>query len=86
MPQAKTWPTIAGMLVAFTVVATACSGGAGDEDLDAQLRDAIEAHGLTGDPSIGRDLPDIEDPLAQLGMKLFYTKGLGGQQDSACVT
>ncbi len=71
---------------AFTLIVSACSSSTGEEDLDVQLRDAIEAHGLAGDPSIGRDLPDIEDPLAQLGMKLFYTKGLGGQQDSACVT
>jgi len=70
----------------LTLALSACASGDGDEDVDAQLRSAIEAQGLAGDPSIGRDLPDIGDPLAQLGMKLFYTKGLGGQQDSACVT
>ena len=31
-------------------------------DLDASLREIIAAHGLTGDPSSGRDIPDIEDP------------------------
>lgn len=33
-----------------------------------------------------RNLPDIESPMAQLGMKLFYSKSLGGDFDSACVT
>jgi hypothetical protein len=56
------------------------------EGVDAQLEAIIAAQGLTGDPSTGRDIPDIEDPLAQLGMKLFFTKALGGQLDSACVT
>jgi len=56
------------------------------DDIDSQLRAVISAKGLTGDPSIGRELPSITDPLPQLGMKLFYTQALGGQQDSACVT
>ena len=41
---------------------------------------------LTGDPSQGRDLPSINDPLAQLGKQLFFSKALGGDQDAACVT
>ncbi|MEA2009618.1 MAG: cytochrome c peroxidase [Actinomycetota bacterium] len=86
MVRAKRWARVATIVGMFAVVATACAGDADSEDLDAQLRSVIDAHGLVGDPSIGRDLPDIGDPLAQLGMKLFYTKGLGGQQDSACVT
>ena len=56
------------------------------DDTDTQLRAVIAAQDLTGDPSIGRDLPSIDDPLPQLGMKLFYTKALGGMGDSACVT
>ncbi len=50
------------------------------------LRTLIAQHGLTGDPATGRDLPSIDEPLAQLGMQLFFTKGLGGDKDSACVT
>ncbi|UCB55680.1 MAG: hypothetical protein JSW45_03895 [Thiotrichales bacterium] len=42
--------------------------------------------GLSGDPSTDRELPDISDPKAQLGMKLFFTKGLSGNQDTACVS
>ena len=54
--------------------------------IDDQLRALIAANGLTGDPSSGRDLPQISDPLAQLGKKLFFTKALGGEMDSACVS
>jgi cytochrome c peroxidase len=56
------------------------------DSTDTTLRALIAQHGLAGDPSTGRDLPDIEEPLAQLGMQLFFTKGLGGDKDSACVT
>ena len=46
----------------------------------------VKAAGLTGDPTNGRTLPSIYDLKAQLGKKLFFTKGLGGDSDSACVT
>ncbi|WP_236559664.1 cytochrome-c peroxidase [Colwellia sp. 20A7] len=54
--------------------------------LDTELREIITAQKLTGDPSTDRELPSIDDPQAQLGMKLFYTKSLGGDLDSACVS
>ena len=54
--------------------------------LDQELRAEIQRFGLSGDPSIGRNLPEISDPLPQLGMDLFFTKGLGGDMDSACAT
>ena len=56
------------------------------DPLDEELRTLIAERGLTGDPSVGRNLPSIDDPLAQLGMKLFFSKSLGGEFDSACVT
>lgn len=46
----------------------------------------INEHDLTGDPSSGRILPTIESDLAQLGKKLFFTKALGGDQDTACAS
>jgi len=55
-------------------------------NIDLVLRNIIADKGLTGDPTEGRDLPTIFDPLAQLGMKLFFSKALGGNRDSACVT
>ena len=54
--------------------------------LDDELRGLLARHGITGDPSTGRHLPDISDPLAQLGKKLFFSKALGGEQDAACVS
>lgn len=57
-----------------------------DGPLDIELRTLIATHELTGDPSTGRNLPSINDPLAQLGQKLFFTKALGGELDSACVS
>ena len=56
------------------------------DPLDVELFSLIDEQGLTGDPSVGRDLPSIEDPLAQLGKRLFFTQALGGEFDSACVS
>lgn len=60
-----------------------CASGAG---LDAGLRAVIAERDLSGDPSLGRELPDIEEPLAQLGLALFYSKSLSGDLDAACVS
>ena len=57
-----------------------------ETSVDTELQSKISSLGLTGDPTTGRTLPSINDPKAQLGMKLFFTKDLGGEQDSACVT
>lgn len=59
---------------------------AGSPDVDDPLRALIDRHALTGDPSTGRDLPSIDNPLAQLGKQLFFTKALGGDRDVACVS
>ena len=53
---------------------------------DVELLSLVSAAVLTGDPTTGRTLPDINDPKARLGKKLFFSKGLGGDNDSACVT
>ena len=53
--------------------------------VDVALRELIPTNGLTGDPTQGRDLPDIASPLAQLGMDLFFSKALGGDMNVACV-
>ncbi|MFT6641727.1 MAG: cytochrome c peroxidase [Patiriisocius sp.] len=57
-----------------------------DSALDQQLGTLLNDQNITGDPTSGLNLPSISDPLAQLGMKLFYSKSLGGEMDSACVT
>ena len=61
-------------------------GSSSDGTLDNEVNALISSFGLTGDPSTNRTLPSVNDPKVQLGMKLFYTKGLGGDKDSACVT
>ena len=71
------------ILAAIAVFLAACGGA---PSLDAGLRAIIADQGLTGDPSLGRDLPSINDPLAQLGKQLFFTKALGGDKDAACVS
>jgi cytochrome c peroxidase len=68
-----------------TLVITACA--VDEEDISPiQVRSVATVLGLTGDPTTNRSLPDISDPKAQLGMKLFFTKGLGLDQDTACVS
>jgi len=57
-----------------------------DDPLDTQLALLIDEAGLNGDAAFNRTLPDINDPLAQLGKKLFFSKSLGGDLDSACVS
>lgn len=57
-----------------------------DENLDNELQSTLSNTNLTGDPTIGRTLPNINEPIPQLGMKLFFSKGLGGQKDTACVS
>lgn len=55
-------------------------------NLDQRLAVLVQQHGLTGNPATGLNLPSVNDPITQLGMKLFYSKSLGGEKDSACVT
>ncbi len=54
--------------------------------LDETLGTLITRAGLSGDAAFNRILPDIADPLPQLGKKLFFSKSLGGEFDSACVS
>jgi cytochrome c peroxidase len=62
------------------------SGGPFEGISDRALRAQIAAHGLTGDPMAGRTAPDPASPLAKLGARLFFSKVLGADRDSACVS
>jgi cytochrome c peroxidase len=53
---------------------------------DQHLRALIGANGLAGDASIGRAVPSVTSPKAQLGMKLFFTKALSLNFDAACAS
>ncbi len=55
-------------------------------ELDITLGALTQRYGLTGDPVQGQTLPSIDSPLAQLGMKLFFSKALSGNLDVACAT
>ena len=57
-----------------------------DEQLDSKLSSIIKANKLTGKPTSNHAIPDINSPKAQLGMKLFYSKTLGGDNTTACAS
>ena len=54
--------------------------------VDNQLRALIAREGLRGDPSVGRELPGSDAPLARLGKLLFFSKTLSGDRDVACAS
>ena len=54
--------------------------------VDTNLKQIISDRSLTGNPMTGRTIPDISSNEAQLGMRLFYSKALGGDWDSACAS
>lgn len=55
--------------------------------LDKTLSLIIQQNSLTGNPAIGRELPDIQTSLiAQLGRDLFFSKSLSGEMDTACAS
>ena len=76
---------VALTIIAFCLSIAACSDSSTGVNSDSLIALA-KSTGITGDPTTGRTLPSITDPKAQLGKKLFFTKGLGGNVDSACVT
>lgn len=65
---------------------TACSDNGPASVDNTQLRALAAASDVIGDPVRDRTLPSIDEDKAQLGKLLFFTKGLGGDSDSACVT
>ena len=77
------------ILGALTLSLPACNNSSNTtvtSESDNALREIINAKNLTGDVLKGRVVPDIADTKPQLGMRLFFSKSLGGDQDSACVT
>lgn len=75
--------------LSFSIIAPVClilTACADPQSTDTLLQQKITELGLSGNPALGRSLPDISSNKSQLGMKLFYTKGLSGDMDAACVT
>tara|TARA_R110001583_G_scaffold117260_1_gene268345 strand:- start:518 stop:2023 length:1506 start_codon:yes stop_codon:yes gene_type:complete len=54
--------------------------------LTTDLRSIIEVQSLTGEPAVGRDLPQVDSPIVTLGMQLFFSQALSGEMDVACVS
>jgi cytochrome c peroxidase len=78
--------TISWLLASAILGLSGCDGTQENSEADRALRPLIADLGLSGDPAAGRDLPDIGEPLPQLGLELFFSKSLGGDRDSACVS
>jgi len=57
-----------------------------NSSIDNDIRLLINAHKLTGNAAHGVRIPSINSPKAQLGMKLFYSRTLGGDGSTACVS
>jgi cytochrome c peroxidase len=57
-----------------------------NSQLDSQLATIIKSRGLSGIPTSNHAIPSIDSPKAQLGMKLFYSKTLGGDNTTACAS
>lgn len=53
---------------------------------DEKLQALISRLELVPATAQNLDLPNINDPKAQLGKQLFYSKNLGGEQSAACVS
>ncbi|MGB5642867.1 MAG: cytochrome c peroxidase [Gammaproteobacteria bacterium] len=82
--MSKSYPVLAILLASLVLVA--CDVVDEEDISPLRVRSVGVALGLTGDPTTLRLLPSIADPKAQLGMKLFYSKALGLDQDAACVS
>ena len=54
--------------------------------IDTKLQILIKENNLTGNPLMGKTIPSIRDEKVKLGMNLFFSKSLGADRDSACVT
>ncbi|MEH6456374.1 MAG: cytochrome c peroxidase [Cocleimonas sp.] len=75
------------LLSSFVLVG--CGGSSTTTDnteLDIELVEMMRVNNISGDPASERDLPDISEPLPQLGKLLFFSKALSGDQDTACVS
>lgn len=83
------WPKLI-LTIATTSLLLACSSDSDSDSssnqLNQELSTLISAENIQGSDIAQRTLPSIDSPTAQLGMRLFFSQSLGGDQDSACVT
>lgn len=86
--------------LALSVISYALVGGCSDSNgnglpplasaarsqLDLDIAFLAALHNMDGDPVEGETFPQPGDALVDLGMRLFFSKSLGADRDSACVT
>jgi len=63
-----------------------CGNSNNKTNTDTTLQNLLSPYNLSGNALKDKVIPDILDPKPQLGMRLFFSKSLGGDRDSACVT
>lgn len=73
-------------ITACQSLSTSESTASVESAIDKQLKQIISTRHLTGNAMQGRQTPDIASPEAQLGMRLFFSKSLGGDKSVACAT
>lgn len=71
------------LLLPFIILSTLSLSACNE---DSTISDLALEHNLTGNPMADRATVDIHSAEAQLGKKLFFSKSLGGDRDSACAT
>ena len=74
-------------LVMLVVVLAGCAAEEREpSETDRVLDEIITERSLAETDGEMLRIPNINDPIPQLGMKLFFSKSLGGDFDAACVT
>ena len=57
------------------------------KQLEVKLKNKVKTLGLTGNPALGRRIPDIKvSKLAQLGRELFFSKSLSIDKEISCAS
>ncbi len=100
--NSKTLLSVATLIISFLTTSVADSQGLqsnilnksiitnnevlSKDELDTRLSTLINRYGLLGKPIADHPIPDIQSPKAQLGMKLFFSKTLGGDNTTACAS
>jgi len=75
-----------GTLCTLLLTLSSCKEASTTSSQNQQLQQLIQELSLDGDPIDGRLIPEITEPMSQLGRDLFFTKGLGGNQTAACAS
>ncbi|PWQ92422.1 cytochrome-c peroxidase [Leucothrix pacifica] len=79
-------PPFSRLIVLTCLLLHSGTSSAQQSSIDNDIRLLIKTFGLTGNPAAGVTIPSINAPKSQLGMKLFYSRSLGGDETTACVT